>query len=144
MATIINNLINASPIGIVLPIRDGNSGYFDQSFDTLTQVKSNIINLLNTRQGERRFQPTFGTRLWNLIFEQNTDILKDQAINIVTEDISTWIPIVTVTDVTSTFLTNNQIVANRDIYMLEIAVTFFVNLTKQSDTVVIVVNNLAS
>jgi len=141
MATNIINPTTAKPIGLTIPIQDGNSGFFNQSFDTLTQVKTNIINLLNTRQGERRFQPTFGTRLWNLVFEQNVDTLKDQAINIVNEDILTWIPNVTVVDITANLLTTDQISSNRDIYMLQIAVTFTVNLTKQTDTVLVTINN---
>lgn len=132
----------AKPIGITLPIQDGNTGYFAQSFDTLTQVKTNIINLLNTRQGERRFEPTFGTRLWSLVFEQNIDTLKDQAINIITDDISSWIPNVTVIDVTANLLTNAQITANKDIYVLNIAISFILNLTKQTDTVIISINNM--
>jgi phage baseplate assembly protein W len=143
MATFIkNNSTSAVPIGLTLPIQDGDSGYFAQSFDTLTQVKTNIINLLNTRQGERRFQPTFGTRLWDLIFEQDVDTLKDRAINIVTEDIATWIPNVTVIDVTANLLTTDQITANRDIYMLEISVSFMINITKQTDTVIVTINNV--
>ena len=141
MATIITNPTSATPIGLTLPIQDGSSGYFAQSFDTLTQIKTNITNLLNTRQGERRLQPTFGTRLWNLSFEQNVDTLKDEAINIVNEDIATWIPNVTVTDVTAKLLTSNQITSNTDSYMLEIAVDFMVNLTKQTDTVIVTINN---
>ena len=141
MATIIKNSTSAVPIGLTLPIEDGDSGYFAQSFDTLTQAKTNITNLLNTRQGERRLQPTFGTRLWNLSFEQNVDTLKDQAINIVNEDIASWIPNVTVTDVTAKLLTANQITSNTDSYMLEIAVDFMVNLTKQTDTVIVTINN---
>ena len=133
--------VAATPIGITLPIEGGNTGYFAQSFDTLTQVKTNILNLLNTRQGERRFQPTFGTRLWNLVFEQNQDTLKEQAINIVSEDIASWIPNVTVNDITANLLTSTQIASNADIYMLQIAVTFTVNLTKQTDTVVVTIKN---
>jgi phage baseplate assembly protein W len=140
---VISNPTAAVPIGITLPIQDGNSGYFAQSFDTLTQVKMNIINLLNTRQGERRMQPTFGSRLWNLVFEQEVSTLKDQAINIVTEDIFAWIPNVTVIDVTAELLTNDQIAANQDIYLLNIAVTFMLNMTKQTDTVVVTINNTA-
>jgi len=141
MSTKLINSTTATPIGITLPIQDGNSGYFAQSFDTLTQVKTNIINLLNTRQGERRMQPTFGTRLWNLLFEQNVDTLKDQAINIVNEDIASWIPNVTVTDITADLLKSDEVNANRDIYMLRIAVSFMVNMTKQEDTVVVTINN---
>lgn len=129
------------PIGITIPIQDGTSGFFDQSFDTLTQIKMNIINLLNTRPGERRFQPTFGSRLWSLTFEQNLDTIVDVAENVVAEDIAMWIPGVTVTGVTATLLTSDQIIANQDIYKLEIVVQFMINMTKQSDTVSISINN---
>jgi len=133
--------ISAKPIGITLPIENGNSGYFGQSFDTLTQVKMNISNLLNTKPGERRFQPTFGTRLWKLVFEQNVDTLKDQAINIVSEDIATWVPNVSVINITANLLTNNKISSTSNTYMLEIAVSFMVNSTKQSDVVVVNIDN---
>ncbi len=140
MARIIKSTA-AKPIGITIPIEDSNSGYFAQSFDTLTQVKNNIINLLNTRPGERRFEPTFGTRLWNLTFQQNTDTIRDQAISIVNEDIMTWIPNISVTNITANLLTNNQINSNIDMYILEVAVSFVVNLTKQSDIVIVTINN---
>ena len=143
MATKLINPTEATPIGIILPIQDGNSGYFAQSFDTLTQVKTNILNLLNTRQGERRMQPTFGTRLWNLLFEQNVDTLKDQAINIVNEDIASWIPNVAVIDITVNLLKSDEVTTNTDIYMLRIAVAFMINATKQIDTVVVTINNAA-
>lgn len=142
MATTSINLTMATPIGITLPIQDGNSGYFAQSFDTLTQTKTNILNLLNTRQGERRMQPTFGTRLWNLLFEQNVDTLKDQAIKIVGEDIASWIPNVTIIDITADLLKSDEVISNRDIYMLRIAVSFMVTMTKQVDTVVVTINNV--
>lgn len=132
---------NQRPIGLNIPIQGGNNGFFDQSIDTLTQIKMNIINLLNTRPGERRFQPTFGSRLWNLTFEQNVDTLSDVAEQIVVEDISLWIPGVTVTDVTATLFSSDQIQADRDIYKLEIAVEFMINMTKQIDIVKININN---
>jgi len=132
------------PIGITLPIRNGNSGYFEQSYDTLTQVKSNIINLLNTRPGERRMQPTFGSRLWGILFEQNVDNLPDIASNVVREDISMWIPNVTVIDVTSNLYKNDQTSSDRDIYKLQVSVIFMLNMTKQKDTVTITVNNITA
>ncbi len=132
------------PIGITIPIRNGNSGYFDQSFDTLTQTKTNIINLLNTRPGERRMQPTFGTRLWNLVFEQNLESLPDIASNLIREDISNWIPNVSVTKVDSTLLKSDLSTDDRDIYRLQVSVSFMLNMTKQTDTVTVTVDNLAT
>lgn len=147
MATKINKPVNnnfsaLSPIGLTLPIRNGNSGFFDQTFDSLTQVKSNIVNLMNTRQGERRMQPTFGTRLWNLIFDQDTDAFINLADTIVREDIAAWIPNVTVLNVAPNVFKSDQSTDNRDIYMLQISVTFMLNVTKQTDTVTMTVDNL--
>lgn len=138
------NNTTLSPIGITIPIQGGNSGYFNQSYDTLTQVKMNIINLLNTRTGERRMQPTFGSRLWNLVFEQNTEDLAGIAENVVREDIGSWIPNVTVIDVTAKVLKSDQSVKNRDIYRLHIAVQFMLNMTKQQDTVIVTVDTQAT
>lgn len=131
-----------TPIGITVPMRNGTSGYFEQSYDTLTQTKSNIINLLNTRPGERRMQPTFGCRLWGLLFEQNVDNLPDIAANVVKEDISMWIPNVTVIDVTANLYKSDQTSTDRDIYRLQLAVIFMLNMTKQQDTVEITIDNV--
>ena len=62
----------AQGIGITLPIQIGNMGYFQQSFDTLVQVKSNFINLILTRKGERVHQPEFGCGIHDYLFEQLT------------------------------------------------------------------------
>jgi len=131
-----------APLGITIPIRGGQSGYFDQTFDTLNQVKTNIINLLNTRQGERRMQPTFGSRLWNLVFEQNVDSLTDIAENIVREDINLWIPNVSVLKVRSTLLKSDQSTTDQDIYRLQVNVAFMLNMTKQQDIINITINNV--
>jgi phage baseplate assembly protein W len=39
-------------------------------------VKQDLLNHFNTRQGERLMQPTFGTIIWDLLFEPLTDELK--------------------------------------------------------------------
>jgi phage baseplate assembly protein W len=124
-----------TPIGIVLPIRKGTATYFDQSYDTLTQVRSNIINLLNTHPGERRMQPTFGSRLWTLNFEQNLDFAAEAAKRIVAEDIAAWVPGVTVTDIDVSLLKSDKSINDRDIYRLHIALNFVVDTTKQTDTI---------
>ena len=55
-------------IGITLPFRRGNNGFFAQSYRTIDQVKSNIKNLLLTSKGERLMHPNFGTGLQELLF----------------------------------------------------------------------------
>jgi phage baseplate assembly protein W len=137
MATVVKN----KPIGITLPIRSGpTSGYFDQSFDSFTAFRMNIINLLRTNPGKRRMNPTFGCRLWNVVFEPNDDFIPDKVSKIIKEDIARWIPGVTVNSVNVKFLENDQSVDLRDIYKLYIVVSFTVNVINQSDVVEIILD----
>lgn len=84
------------PYGIVLPISHGPQGYFNQSFSAAEQIKSNLNMLLRTKKGERRMNPDFGSGLWNILFEQNTEnfvlIIEDT----IRKDISKWMNYVSV------------------------------------------------
>lgn len=82
----------AQAIGVTLPIRMGNTGYFEQSFDTLTQVKSNFINLLLTRKGERVHQPDFGCGIHEYLFEQLTPENIEGARLSVVDAVEKWMP----------------------------------------------------
>ena len=82
----------AKGIGITLPIQIGNTGYFEQSFDTLTQVKSNFINLILTRKGERVHQPEFGCGIHDYLFEQLTPENIEGARLSVLDAVERWMP----------------------------------------------------
>jgi phage baseplate assembly protein W len=82
----------AQGIGITLPIRLGNTGYFEQAFDTLTQVKSNFINLILTRKGERVHQPDFGCGIHDYLFEQLTPENIEGARLSVISAVDKWMP----------------------------------------------------
>jgi len=82
----------AQAIGITLPLQLGNTGYFEQSFDTLTQVKSNFINLILTRRGERVHQPEFGCRIHEYLFEQLTPENIEGARLSVVNAVEQWMP----------------------------------------------------
>lgn len=127
------------PIGLSLPLRDAGVGFFEQTFDTFTATKNNIINLLRTRPGERRMQPLFGCRLNNVVFEQKTELLPEVIKNIVNEDIRNWVPNVTVNKVDVKFFTNEE-TNTTDIYRIYVAVNFTVNVVNQTDSVEIVID----
>lgn len=135
MSTALTNI----PIGIKLPISSGQvSGYFDQTTDSLTAYRMNIINLLRTIPGERRMNPAFGCRLWNLVFEQNDTFLSDRISKIIKEDISRWISGVTVDLVQVKYFQNDESESLVDTYKLYINVNFTVNVINQEDVVDIV------
>ena len=124
------------PIGITFPIRNGPMGYFEQSTDSFTAYRMNIINLLRTMPGERRMNPTFGSRLWTLTFESNDDFILKKVQNIITDDLFQWIPGVTVTNVN----VSGDVNTNRDILTLHIIVTYTVTAINVSDSVSVTIN----
>jgi uncharacterized protein len=132
--------VQNTPIGIVFPITSGNVGYFDQSTDSFTAYRMNIINLIRTKPGERRMNPTFGCGLWKVIFEPNDSFIPDKVNKIVRDDISRWIPGVSVVSVNVRYFDDDQSVDLRDIYKLYIVVQFVVTAINQQDTVEIILN----
>ena len=79
-------------IGITLPLRRGNSGYFEASTEILPQIKSNFKNLIMTRIGERLAQPEFGCRIWEYVFEQwNTDTVRGVRDSVI-DAVDRWMP----------------------------------------------------
>ena len=128
-------LVKNTPIGIMLPIRAGNVGYFDQSTDTFTAYRMNIINLLRTRPGERRMNPTFGCRLWNITFEPNEDFIAEKVQTTIKEDIAAWIPGITVSSIEVKYFEGDQSTDLRDIYKLYIVVSFVIDSINASDSV---------
>lgn len=115
-----------NPIGLTLPLKSGINGYFEQSYDTLTQIKANITNFFNTRPGERRFNPQFGTKLYQYLFEQNIEGFDEILKNVIVEDMNYWFPNVIVNTV---FLdiTTAQKNKNTDNYIINIKIQFTVN-----------------
>jgi phage baseplate assembly protein W len=56
--------------GINFPFRDSAVGdYLSLSVTTEEEIRSNLLHLLLTRRGSRYYLPTFGTRLYEFIFE---------------------------------------------------------------------------
>lgn len=128
-----------TPIGLSLPIQNGGIGFFEQTYDTFSATKFNIINLLRTKPGERRMQPTFGCRLYNVVFEQNTEVLLERIRNIISEDINNWIPNVTINKV-DTNLYRSELIDTVDIYKIHVMVTFTVNVVDKTDTVELIID----
>lgn len=84
-------------IGLSIPLKRGNTGYFDQNYNTTDQVKSNIVNLLKTNKGERLMQPEFGSGLREILFSQMDDSEYAAAIeDTITNAFERWMPYVTV------------------------------------------------
>jgi phage baseplate assembly protein W len=121
-----------NPIGILLPIKHGPMGYFNQSYDSISQIKSNIINLLRTNSGERRMQPTFSGGLQEALFEQNLKDSPELVKKIIEGKIKMWIPGIKVEniDLNLSDVEKNDII---DTYKMYITIKFTIN--NQTDVV---------
>jgi len=85
-------------IGVVLPLRLGQTGMFDQSTSVIQQVRSNFKNLILTKKGERLGQPELGCDLWRILFEPLTEETLENARLAVAEAVDRWLPFIELTD----------------------------------------------
>ena len=88
-------------VGLDLPIRKslGKEGYFASTSTTIEAVKNNIRNLLNTNQGERLMQPTFGLNLRDFLFNQINEENVASIQNGISETLSFWLPFVNIKNI---------------------------------------------
>jgi phage baseplate assembly protein W len=120
-----------NPIGIIFPLTKGNAGFFNQSYDTTTQIKSNIINLLRTNSGERRMQPLFSSGLMGIVFDMKDDTTTQIIKKTIEDKIKMWIPAVSIKNIDLN-ITNGT---KTDSYRVYIKIDFIIN--NQLDTVVL-------
>lgn len=107
------------PLGVKIPIRHGDNGYFEQTFTTLEVAKTNMFNLILTNKGERPMLPDFGTRIYSLLFENVDTEIVDIVEEEIREAVNTWLPYVNITEL---FVddSNENLSRNR----LEVTITF--------------------
>jgi len=77
----------------------GGTGVFTQTYSTEEQSLSNLKNLLMTYKGERYMQPNFGTRIREILFDNNTEDLRTRLEDTLNEDIEFWLPYIRIRQV---------------------------------------------
>ena len=112
---------NDVAIGITLPLQITNTA-FNQSFQTIDQVRTNIKSLLLTKRKERVMQPFLGSGLTELLFEQNDEDLEDRIENTIVQSLQAWLPYVVID--TIIIEQSNEL---KDRNSLEVSITFRIN-----------------
>ena len=79
-------------IGISLPVKRGQQGWFASTTTIQEQTKSNLKNLLLTVKGERPFQPELWCELFNVLFEPMDDDLAAKIDSSIREAVELWLP----------------------------------------------------
>lgn len=89
----------------------------------IDQALENLKNLLLTRFGERVLQPTFGCRLFEILFQPNIFELKDEIKDIIIQPVNFWLPYITIDEV--------NVITNQDdpnlVHHVQITITFSIN-----------------
>jgi phage baseplate assembly protein W len=120
---------NDVAIGITLPLQITNTA-FNQSFQTIDQVRTNIKSLLLTKRGERVMQPFLGSGLTELLFEQNDEELESRIENTIVQSLQTWLPYVVID--TIIIEQSNEL---KDRNSVEVSITFRINGNPTLETV---------
>lgn len=93
------------------PIKRREGGYFMPSYGRET-IRNSIVTILLTRLGERVHLPEFGSRLYELVFEQLDDVFRVLAQQYVFDAISAWEPRVNILSTSVIFPLNQPHVAH--------------------------------
>lgn len=120
--------------GITLPVKKGETGFFEQAFTSYEQAKSNLKNLLLTKKGERIMQPNFGTGLHSLLFEQIDDAFELKIEETITKNVNYWLPYISIKNI-DVEMTNELKDQNRVNLSLEFTVGNQIDLQELTFTV---------
>lgn len=88
-------------VGIRYPFKIGASGDVELSAGTAHR-RDMLIQILVTTPGERRANPEFGSRIMELVFENNDELLETLGRIYVIEAIERWLPSIEIQDVSIT------------------------------------------
>lgn len=88
----INSFIPQSNTAYGIGLTFNNSAVFIAIYDELRQAYENLKRLLITVPGERIYDPGYGCSLGSLVFEPNTDDIKEEVNSSIISAITTWLP----------------------------------------------------
>ena len=90
---------NISTLGISLGGANNDTVIFDSTYTSIEQEFAKLKTLLLTRKGERIMAPTFGTDLLKIIFQPNTEFIKQDIVEYIQEPVEYWLPEINLIDI---------------------------------------------
>jgi phage baseplate assembly protein W len=86
-------MVDGTTYGINFPFRDSVKGDYLQLTEYESQeIKADLIHLLLTRKGSRYYLPTFGTRLYEFLFEPFDGLTFDAIESDIRDAVGTFMP----------------------------------------------------
>lgn len=90
---------NVSILGVQLGGPNNDTAIFDSTYTSIEQEFAKLKTLLLTRKGERIMAPTFGTDLLKIIFQPNTEFIKQDIVEYIQEPVEHWLPEINLIDI---------------------------------------------
>lgn len=84
-------------VGVKVPF--SGKAVFNSTYETKEAIKSNLINFLLTGKGERYLNPTFGSGIRNLLFENINRNTTEQVEFILQESLRTYFPNLSISNI---------------------------------------------
>lgn len=96
-------MADGTTYGINFPFRDSVKGDYLQLTELESQeIKADLIHLLLTRKGSRYYLPTFGTRLYEFLFEPFDGLTFDAIESDIRDAVATFMPNLLLNQITIT------------------------------------------
>ena len=114
-------------IGVAVPLDETN--IFRGTPTTKEQVKTNLLNLLLTKKGERINHPGFGIALQELLFEQ--EINKEVLFEEISNQVDFYIPEISLID------TDIELIPDEHTLIIKLVYQFNLDNTKDAITITI-------
>lgn len=87
-----NDSIDRKAIGVNIPFNA--PAVFESNYLTRNAIKNNLTNFFSTNQGERVFNPYFGSGLNKLVFENIDNITTEFIAKFIKDEINQYFPFV--------------------------------------------------
>lgn len=109
-----NDSIDRKAIGVNIPFNA--PAVFQSNYLTRNAIKNNLVNFFSTDQGERVFNPFFGSGLKKVVFENIDSITNDFIAKFIRDEINQYFPFVGIQQI--------DVVPNEDTNTITITVKY--------------------
>ena len=125
------DLESSRAIGVKLPFTG--RAVFNQTFATKDAIKTNLTNYLLTGKGERYLNPSFGSNIQNLLFNQITEDLSSELDRTLRDEIRFYFPMIRVNDL--------GVTADPNMNMIQINIKYSILDTNIDDSLIVNIEN---
>jgi phage baseplate assembly protein W len=118
-------MANNRTISIAFPFKDDTvSGKFlKMNTNSMDDIRSSLYFFITTKKGERWYDPNFGTRLYEFLFDKNDTLTTTEIEKSLKLDIETYFRNITIQEITFDQTETNRLLINFNFLYTDLFVT---------------------